>query len=130
MAAHASSRCETWLCCLGRSLPKHRRPAALLWSRLLLATGRPWRHRHGDHLQRLVRAVRAELECGPEGNRETDTGPQVRCRGLVALLMAPHPSHAADDVPDLLNRGMGDGLRDLDGLKLEVGKATETAELA
>ena len=111
-------------------MTKHGRPAALLWSRLLLATGRPWWHRHGDHLEWLVRAVSAELECGPEGNRETDTGPQVLCRGPVTLLMAPHPSDAADDVPDLLNGGMGDGFRDFARPKLEVSKAAEIAELA
>src|SRR5690348_4654216 len=77
---------------LGRSVPKHGRPAPLLWPCLLFAPGRPWWHRHGDHLKWLVRAVSAELECGPEGNRQTDAGPQVLCRGLVALLMAPHPS--------------------------------------
>jgi hypothetical protein len=112
------------------SVPQQGRPAALLWSRLLLATGRPGWHRHGDHLKWLVRAVSAELECGPEGNRETDAGPQVLCRGLLALLMAPHPSRAADDVPDLLDGGVGDGFRDFAGLKLEVSEAAETAEMA
>jgi hypothetical protein len=48
----------------------------------------------------------------------------------VAFLTAPHPSHAADDVPDLLNGGMGDGFRDFARLKLEVSKAAETAEMA
>jgi hypothetical protein len=48
----------------------------------------------------------------------------------VTLLMAPHPSRAADDVPDLLDGGMGDGFRDFAGLKLEVSKAAETAEMA
>jgi hypothetical protein len=44
--------------------------------------------------------------------------------------MAPHPSRAADDVPDLLNGGMGDGFRDFAGLKLEVSKAAKAAEMA
>jgi hypothetical protein len=48
----------------------------------------------------------------------------------VTFLTAPHPSLATDDVPDLLNGGMGDGFRDFAGLKLEVSKAAETAKMA
>ena len=102
----------------------------MLWSRLLFAACGPRWHRHGDHLKRLIRTVGAELEGCPEGNRETDAGPQVLHRGLVTFLTAPHSSRATDDVPDLLNSGMGDGFRHFARLKLKVSKATETAELA
>src|SRR6266581_3701633 len=98
------------------SPPLRSRRATVAWSR------RP--------PEELVRAVGAELECCPEGNRETDAGPQVLCCSLLTFLTAPHLSLAADDVPDLLNGGMGDGFRDFAGLKLEVSKAAETAETA
>ena len=62
--------------------------------------------------------------------READPGPQVHCPGFVTILMAPHPPDAADDVPDLLNGGVGNGFGDLAGLQLEVSKAAETAEVA
>ena len=123
-------RCKRCLCGPGSSVVEHGFPAALLWSCLILAIGRPWWHRHGDCLKWLVRAVRAELECGPERNREADPGPQVHCPGFVTILMAPHPPGAADDVPDLLNGGVGNGFGDLAGLQLEVSKAAESAEVA
>jgi hypothetical protein len=44
--------------------------------------------------------------------------------------MTPDLFRAADDVPDLLNGGMGDCFRDLAGLKLEVSNVAETAEMA
>src|SRR5690242_4483731 len=111
------------------SAPKHRGPGTLLWPRFVLAVGGPRWHRDGDHLERLTRAVGAELERRAEGNRQTDARPQVNYCRLLAFLPAPHPSRAADDVPNLLNGGMGNSSRDFAGLKLEVGEAAQAIDM-
>src|SRR5215471_9867434 len=129
--SHArSARSRALLTIVSTAFLELGRPAALLWPRLLFAPGGPWRHGHGDHAKRLDGAVGAELEHGPEWNRETDAGPQVHRCWLMTFLTTPHLSRATDDVPDLLNGGMRDGFRDLAGLKLELSKAAEPAELA
>jgi hypothetical protein len=48
---------------------------------------------------------------------------------VFAFWPAPHPSRAADDVPNLLNGGMGNGSRHFAGLKLEMGEAAEVIDM-
>jgi hypothetical protein len=94
---------------------------------LMLAVHRPWRHGDGDDGEWLTRIVGAELEGGPEVNSHAHARPQFHRGPIAAFLLAPHHSAPADDVPDLLDSGVGDGLRDFARCKLEVGEAARPA---
>src|SRR6516165_9878383 len=106
--ASLTARSRALFTALSTAFLEHGRPAALLWPCFLFAPGGPRWHGHGDHAKRLAGAVGAELEYGPQGNRETDAGPQAHRCGLMTFLTTPDLSRAADDVPDLLHGGMRD----------------------
>ncbi len=55
---------------------------------------------------------------------------QLFYRWLTISLPPPYSSSSANDVPDFLHRGMGDGLGNLARLKLEVREAAKASDMA
>src|SRR5208337_3070793 len=83
-----------------RRLPRSRNAVGFI-------RARPGRHRDRDRLERLD-AVAAKLELRAGRDRDRDAGSDLDDLLAVAEL-APHPSAAGGEIPDLLDRAMGYG---------------------
>ena len=87
----------------------------------LVAAG-PGRHGDGEERERRSR-LGAELEMGSQGNRQAEAGRGVD-DALRFARTPPYPPAPRKDPPDLLDGAMGDGVRNLAGRQLEMGKTT------
>src|ERR1700747_2805551 len=71
-----------------------------------LALARPRRHRRADHVEPLLAVARRMKICAGR-YRHRDAGGELDDLFVVAEL-TPHPSAARGDIPDFLDRAMGD----------------------